>query len=182
MIARIRRFLRRDEGVTSVEFSMVAMPLFLFVFSIIELSMFFGSGNVLEGASQEAARRIRTGQLQGMEDPAQAFKTELCANVGSMLTCEEIQYEVIRIEGDSFADAQSMQPQFDENGDLVPQGFDAGDSSDVILIRSYYKWSFLTPFLGEMLSGIAGGGWMGHLSTVVLRTEPYCTSIIQTNC
>lgn len=182
MLARLRRYLRHDKGVTSIEFAMVAMPLFLIVFAIIELSMFFASGNVLEGASQEAGRRIRTGQVQAMEDPAQAFKDELCDNVGSMLNCPDIQYEVIRVADDTFASAQSMEPQFDENGDLVQQGFDAGNSSDVILIRSYYKWDFLTPFLGEILTGMPGGGWLGHLSTVVLRTEPYCTSIIQTNC
>lgn len=178
----MRSFLRHEDGVTAVEFSLVGLPLFLMVFAIIELSLFFASGNMLEGAAQEAGRRIRTGQVQGSDDPEAAFKNELCSMAGIMIDCALIQYDVIHVGDNTFASAESIEPQFDEQGNLITGGFDAGDSSDVILIRSYYKWNFLTPFIGEMLTGIAGGGWLGHLSTVVIKTEPYCTSIIQENC
>ena len=147
--------------------------MFTMIMGILELSMFFASGNILEGASQEAGRRIRTGQVQAANDPEQAFKDFLCANVSTILRC---------IADDTFGSAENMEPQFDEDGNLVPGSFDVGNSSDVILIRAHYKWEFVTPFIAAMLTGSPTDNTVSHLTTVVLKTEPYCTSIIQTNC
>ena len=158
MIKTLRRWLRREEGVTAVEFSLVAMPLFTIIFGIIELSMFFASGTVLEGASSEAARRIRTGQVQQADDPEEAFKTLLCHQAGAMLDCDKIQYEVIHMGNNTFSLADTMEPQFDEDGNLIPHPFDAGGDSDVILVRAYYQWHFYTPFLSTMLTAGSGQG------------------------
>lgn len=182
MLRCIRRWWRREEGVTAVEFALVALPMFTMIMGILELSMFFASGNILEGASQEAGRRIRTGQVQAAGDPEQAFKDFLCANVSTIIKCEDIQYEVIHVADDSFGSAENMEPQFDEDGNLVPGSFDVGNSSDVILIRAHYKWEFVTPFIASMMTGSLTDNSVSHLTTVVLKTEPYCTSIIQTNC
>lgn len=182
MIKTFRRWLRREEGVTAVEFSLVAMPLFTIIFGIIELSMFFASGTVLEGASAEAARRIRTGQVQQSDDPEDTFKTLLCNQGGTMLDCDKLQYEVIHVGGNSFSLADTMEPQFDDEGNLIPHPFDAGNDSDVILVRAYYKWKFLTPFISTMLTAGSGQDWVAHMATVVIQTEPYCTSLDPMAC
>lgn len=182
MIRTFRRWLRREEGVTAVEFSLVAMPLFTIIFGIIELSMFFASGTVLEGASAEAARRIRTGQVQQSGAPEDAFKDLLCQQSTAMLDCEKIQYEVIRMGDGTFSLADTMEPQFDAEGNLIPHPFDAGGDSDVIMVRAYYQWEFMTPFISSMLTAGSGQDWVAHMATVVIRTEPYCTSLNPMNC
>ena len=187
MIKGINRWLRRDDGVTAIEFSLVALPMFLMIFGVIELAMFFASGTVLEGASTEAGRRIRTGQVagvaEGLTDPQaiedaerQAFEDLLCDNVGIMMDCSLIQYEVIHMNADTFADASNYEPEYDENGDLVPHPFSVGGACDVIMIRAAYKWNFLTPFISTMLTASSGVDYVSHLSTVIIRTEPYDTS------
>ncbi|HYD17141.1 MAG TPA: TadE/TadG family type IV pilus assembly protein [Patescibacteria group bacterium] len=182
MIRLFRRWLKNEEGVTAVEFSLVAMPMFTLIFGIIELSMFFASGTVLEGASAEAARRIRTGQVQQSEEPEEEFKKLLCDQGGSMLDCDKIQYEVIHVGGNSFSIADTMEPEFDDEGNLIPHPFDAGSESEVVMVRTFYKWTFYTPFIGSMLTAGSGQDWIGHMSTVVIRTEPYCTSLTVNGC
>lgn len=184
MIKGIRRWWKQDDGVTAVEFSLVCMPMFLMIFGIMELSMFFASSTVLEGASTEAARRIRTGQVAGVADglttPAAieaaeraAFEKLLCDNVGSLIDCTNIQYEVIKMNADTFADSSNYEPQYDDEGNLIVHPFDVGGANSVILIRAYYKWRFMTPMISSMLTAGSGVDYVSQLSTVVIRTEPY---------
>lgn len=186
MLKGIRRYLQKDDGVTAIEFSLVALPMFIMIMGIIELSLYFASATVLEGASTEAGRRIRTGQVagvaEGLTDPQAiedaeraAFEDLLCDNVGIMMDCGDIQYEVIHMAADSFTEASTYEPEFDDDGDLVPQPFSVGGANDVILIRTYYKYEFKTPFIGSMLTAGSGVSYVANMSTVVLRTEPYET-------
>jgi hypothetical protein len=62
-------------------------------------------------------------------------------------------------------------PVYDEDGNLVSGGFDAGSSGDRILIRTAYRYEMLTPLVGSLLT--AGTGSRLFVSTVVMQTEPY---------
>jgi len=59
-----KKWVRKDDGVTAVEFSLLLAPYMMLVLGIIEISLMFTSANLLEGATNSAARLIRTGQLQ----------------------------------------------------------------------------------------------------------------------
>lgn len=162
----------RDDrrGATAVEFALVSLPFFTMLIGMVETSLFFAAGNVLEGAAHEAARVLRTGQAQQSGDPVGAFEDRLCEKVGIMIPCEDIVYEVITLP--TFTDAADYAPQFDEEGNLESQGFSPGGVEDTILVRVTYRYNFLTPLLGELMSG-GGGGSMLHMATVVVRNEPY---------
>ena len=77
-----------SRGFTAVEFAIVAMPFLLLLFGIISVCLYFFTNFTIENASWQAARAIRTGQLQqaqgayaGMttnEDRTKAFKKALC--------------------------------------------------------------------------------------------------------
>lgn len=170
---QIRCFLADQRGATAVEFSLIALPLFVLIMGIVEVGLFFAAGLVLEGASADAGRLIRTGQVQLSADPEGVFSEALCERGRPMLRCNLIQYEVIHVESDRFADAALVPPAFDDEGNLIPAGFDSGNSNDVILIRSAYRYEFLTPFLGPMVTGDPTRNWMVHMATVVLKSEPY---------
>lgn len=168
-----RCWRRRDDGVVAVEFALLAMPFFILIVGLIEICLFFAAGVVLEGGANEAGRLIRTGQAQLSGDPEAAFSGELCGHVSSMLDCDNLQYEVIHIGSGNFAGAENNEPVFDDEGNLVSQGFNAGNSNDVIMVRTVYRYEFLTPFLGAMMTGDAGRNWMIHAATVVIKSEPY---------
>jgi hypothetical protein len=90
-----------------------------------------------------------------------------------MLDCSRIQYEVIRIGDDSFETAETATPQFDEDGNLIEQEFNAGNSNDVILVRTAYRYEFITPLIGALMTGDDGRNSMTHMSTIVIKAEPY---------
>ena len=73
----LRRFRRDEEGVAAVEFAMVAFPFFFLLTTIIEASLFFFAGQMLESAVDRVGRDIRTGQL-GPETTVTQMKAAVC--------------------------------------------------------------------------------------------------------
>jgi len=165
-----KRWLGNTRGTTAIEFSFMAIPYLMLTIGIIELSIMYASASLLEGATSSAARLIRTGQLQqGGGDPETVFRQSLCDYATVLIKCNDIQLEVIPLQ--SFFDAGATAPQFDQNGDLVSAGFNAGGSDDMILIRVAYRYQMMTPFVGQLLAGPTNERLF--MSTLVLQTEPY---------
>lgn len=165
-----RTYLRRKEGTTAIEFSLMVIPYLILSLAVIELSIMYASASLLEGATTSAARLIRTGQLQqSAADPQEAFRDALCDYATVLVNCDDIQLEVVPI--DNYASFSNYAPTYDDDGNLVSQGFDAGGSNDSILIRTAYRYSMMTPIAGPLLSG--ADGQTLFVSTIVLQTEPY---------
>jgi Flp pilus assembly protein TadG len=164
------KWVRKKDGTTAIEFSLMAIPYIMLTLGIIELSLMYASASLLEGATGSAARLVRTGQIQQAGgDPEQMFRDAVCNYATVLIHCNDIKIEVLQMN--SYADYESMAPQYDEDGNLDPQGFSPGGSNDRVLIRVAYRYQMLTPFVGPLLSGADGGTLF--MSTIVLQTEPY---------
>ncbi|MFH1158634.1 MAG: TadE/TadG family type IV pilus assembly protein [Pseudomonadota bacterium] len=173
MFNRIKSWFIKDKGTAAIEFALVGLPFIVMLIGIVEVSLYFASGVVLEGAANDAARMIRTGQVQAAADPLQTFTDKLCDRVGLLISCINLQYEVLAVPDNSFASAAALTPTFDEDGDLVSGGFTPSGSSDAVLVRIVYRYEFLTPLLGGMMSRDPTTNLATLMSTVVLRNEPY---------
>src|SRR6478736_2795197 len=92
--ALLRRFAADKRGATAVEFGLVATPFFALVFAIIEVAMVFFGGQILEKATQDASRKILTGQAQLANFDAAAFKNEVCSNLQIIFTCSNVYIDV----------------------------------------------------------------------------------------
>lgn len=162
---------KNKDGATAIEFAFLFMPYLLLSLGIIEISMMFASESLLEGGTTQAARSVKTGKLQqsGAADMEAAFREELCKAAPVLIRCEDIIIEA-RVMN-SFNDFADMQPNFDEDGQMVSSGFDAGVSSGRVLIRAAYNYEAFTPLVGEMLWGVDKKRLF--LSTLVLQVEPY---------
>ena len=169
---KTNHYLKTEDGATAVEFSLLMVPFFLLIMGIIEISLYYASGIILEGAAMGASRVIRTGAAQLSADPKAAFEEAMCDEVGVMMDCGDITYETINF-GSSFTGSTDHTPQYDEDGNLIPAGFDAGSAEDVILIRLAYRHDFFFPLTGALIEENEGSNSATHVSTVVLRTEPY---------
>lgn len=147
------------------------IPYVMLTVGIIELSIMYASASLLEGATNSAARLIRTGQIQQAEgaDPEEMFRDALCDYTTALVNCNDVQLEVVTM--DSFADFDTFAPTYDENGDLVSQGFAAGGSNDRVLVRVAYRYEMMTPFVGQLIAGPENERLF--VSTIVLQTEPY---------
>src|SRR5205823_6460467 len=60
----VRRFARRQDGGSAVEFGLIAAPFLALTFAIMETAVIFFSGQALETAVADSARLIMTGQAQ----------------------------------------------------------------------------------------------------------------------
>ena len=170
----LRLWVVGTSGTTAIEFSLMAIPLFTLTLAIIELGLMFSAATMLEGATSKAARLIRTGQVQqAAASPAaqeEMFRDELCRRAVVLIECNEIAVEAIDVG--SFSDSGNFAAQYDGDGNLVSSGFDAGGVSSVILIRTAYRYTLMTPLV-NMLMGENGTGTRYFTSTIALQTEPY---------
>ncbi len=167
----LTRWMKREDGSTAIEFAMLSMPFIYILIGIMEISLMFASNSVLDGATQDAARMIRTGEIQQSNgDQLGMFKDKLCDRAKVLLNCTRLQLEVV--EMDKFSDFASYAPVYDKDGNLSSRGFTPGGVNTINLIRVSYKYKFATPLIGNLL---ATDGAMGRtmISTVVLETEPY---------
>lgn len=169
---RLGTYGRDARGATAVEFALVAVPLVLLIFGLIEISMVFTKQGVLEHATLQAARQVRTGQAQQSGDAETVFRDELCARSSFLISCDDIAYDVQTM--DSFTDANAVPPpSFDEDGNLETQGFAVGGAESVVMIRTIYRHPIVTPIMQPLLSNAGEADTRLMISTVVLQTEPY---------
>jgi Flp pilus assembly protein TadG len=172
----MKKFLcfRRDErGAVVIEFAMLAFPFMLIIVAILELSLYFAAASVIQGGVIEAARLIRTGQLQAEADLAaaqQIFRDEVCEQAGAITDCNNFQFDVRKLtsfEADTSA-------EFDEDGNMTANfESDQLTAGCVALIRVVYPYQFFTPFFGGIWADEFGNSSRRIITTVVLRTEPY---------
>jgi hypothetical protein len=89
-----------------------------------------------------------------------------------LVDCNNVIMEVVALPDDDFGSAGDYQIEYDEDGNVKPRPFDAGGSSDVVLIRAIYDYKLLTPFFADVFSK-TGDGMIRIVTTIVLQTEPY---------
>lgn len=163
-----RSLLRDERGSALVEFGLLAMPFLLLLVGTVEISVMFFTSAVMEGATREAARQIRTGNIQNSGDPVATFQTQLCDALYNVIDCSQVIFNV-----QTFADFGSvnMPIEVNEDGDIVNAVFAPGGSGAVTVVRTIYRWEFVTPLIGQAMPS----GFGGHLlvSTAAFQNEPY---------
>ncbi len=177
----IQRLRQSKSGNVAVEFALVATPFLLLVTGIMELGMTYMASTLLENATEQAAREIRTGALQKAaaadeeKDAQQLFKETFCANMKGLISCDGTAKSYADVRNYSkFSEVDLSPPDTDEVTGVIITSFDPGTRDEVVLVRTYYRWDLVTPFLSRLLSGETDEE--GHLilsSTVAFRNEPF---------
>lgn len=171
------RFRKKDDGVAAVEFAFFAIPFAFLMIGMIEVGMMSTAGTLLQGATDESARLIRTGQAQQSGDPQGMFEDALCARVDLLIDCDDLTYEVIKIDdglgfGGASTDATLVDPVFDVDGNLQSSGFDPGGENSLVIVRVAYNYPLLSPFVGPFLSDRSDNTRL-LMSTAIIQNEPY---------
>ena len=171
-LARTRRFGGNEDGVTAIEFGLVAVPFFALMFAILETAIIFFAGQLLETAVGDTARLVRTGQAHEDGMSESAFKTALCSRVFQLFDCEN----ELNVDVRTFPtfDSIDLSPPVDEDGNLITEDFDfqIGEAGDIVVIRALYEWPVFVTMLGNDLGNLANGK---HLlsATAVFKNEPF---------
>jgi len=171
------KIIRNDDGVTAVEFAFFAVPFVFLLIGMIEIGMLSTAGTLLQGATDDAARIIRTGQAQESADPQGAFEDRLCRKVDVILDCDDLVYEVIKLdESQGFGGISDnmalLEPTFDADGNLASDGFDPGAENSLIIVRVTYRYPLLSPFVGPFFSDKNDNTRL-LMSTAIIQNEPY---------
>jgi len=176
-LARLRgvltRFSRGRDGSTAVEFAMLAMPFLGLLFGIVELGMIYLISTTLDNATTDAARQIRTGQLQTAGGAtATSFGTEVCTEMswlGSNCAAN------LSVDVRTFTTFSSTSiPDPITNGQFTTSSlvFQMGGPGDIVLVRTYYPWQLVAPFLDGSVARLGNGKTLIESATT-FRNEPY---------
>ena len=175
-----RRFRRSRRGSAAVEFALVAPVFFALLFAIIETSLVFFAGQILETGIQDSSRQLYTHRLQdsglSTADQETQFKTDLCNSVKVLLSCPldvDVKFYPAGtaititdpIDGSGSYDNSSLVFQ------LPPKG-----SSATVVVRGFYQWPLIVTGLGYNIANIGRGSSSSKrllAATAAFHVEPY---------
>lgn len=151
---------------------MVAAPFLFMMFAVIELGLVFVISSTLETAAMDASRLIRTGQLQTTGGTAATFKDAVCdrMSIFSGDCADKLSLDVRVLP--QFSAAAPADPLADGQLDDSELAFNTGGAEDIVLVRAWYRYQLITPFLEQALARTSDGAAMIGTSSA-FRNEPY---------
>ena len=168
----LSRLARATGGASAIEFAMVAPVFFVLLFGIIETGVLYLAQADLQYAVNNAARKVRTGQVQSGNVTQQAFRDAICSDISAVLSCNgNLSVDVVSYP--TFTPANYQSP-LNADGTLSSNlnHYQPGTSGQVVLLRVVYTWQVATPLLTPFLVNMAGNF---HLlsATAAFRNEPF---------
>ena len=166
-VRKMRRLVRKDDGSAAIEFGMVAMPFLMLMFAILETSLVFAAGQVLETAVADSARLIMTGQAQQQGFSQSAFKNAVCSRIYGLFDCQGgVKIDVKTYP--NFSDVDLSLP-LDANGNFQDnQTYTPGGPGEIVVVRLFYQW----PIYVALLQNMSGNKRL-LVATAAFRNEPY---------
>ncbi|MCP4185172.1 MAG: pilus assembly protein [Hyphomicrobiales bacterium] len=164
-----RRFGADEKGATAVEFGIVAFPFFFLLSAIIEASLFFFAGQMLESAVDRVGRQIRTGQMDSSTTQAE-LKTAVCDEASLLFDCSTLLVDLKSAA--TFSDLGD--PPEIHGGELDASyfGFSSPGSAKIMRITVTYEWPVFSNYVASHLANLNSGNAL--LTAIsVFRTEAY---------
>jgi Flp pilus assembly pilin Flp len=146
-ISRGQALARDERGVTAIEFGILALPFFTLVFAILETTLAFLGGQVLDGAVEDAGRLIKTGQAQSYD--IDDFRDLMCGYTFGLFDCSKVLIKVEVIDNFSSTTIGTIPETIceeDEDGNPtdceldVEEEFTPGARRQVVQVTAYYRW------------------------------------------
>lgn len=164
------RLLAARDGSAAVEFGMVALPFCLMMFAILELGLIFVTDSVLENATIETSRLVRTGQASAQSMTAVQFKTSLCGRM-SIFGPDCAARATVDVRVIPQFNTVPPDPMAGGTFSTAALTYSNGNPGDLVLVRVWYRQPLLTTFLAQGLSRLNDGTAM-LASTTAFRNEP----------
>jgi Flp pilus assembly protein TadG len=188
---RIFRHLAYDRaGAVAVELAFVGPPFLLLLLGIFELGLTLTTQSLLDGAVRDAARLIRTGQVQTQNSPITVFQNLLCSDMSAIMTVSQCNSQIIfEVQVFTSFGTVSFTPctfNANQTGAGTACQFSPGTGSQIVGVQASYPRPFIIPWVGACLSGGScwaglgttngtnpGSGTVTLMSTVIFQNEPF---------
>ena len=176
-----RRLARRwrvqaYSGSAGIEFAFIAPVFLVLLMGTMEVGIMYFSQFVLQNATTDAARLVRTGQVASGNMTQAQFRTYICNQIDPVLGCNaNLQVDVESYT--NFSSAAIANPLL-ANNTLNPalNNYSVGAACSVVVVRTFYTWSVVTPLLTPFIVNMANNN---HLltATAAFRNEPFSTGM-----
>ncbi len=176
------RFARDTSGVAALEFGILATPFFLLLLGVISVGMYYFQVSTIETAALQAARAIRTGQLQQGQgaytglttdaDKKAAFRSAFCKYAVAVPDC--LTKSAVIVQSSTQFTSLST-PNCTSGGNIVSNAsttFSPGSTSSVVMVTVCYPWAPVAGLPFGKLGTLSDGSFLVQ-ATVAFRTEPY---------
>lgn len=183
----IHRYIRAEEGVTAIEFALIAPTLILMMFGIIEFGIIMLVNNMMESATTVTSRLGKTGFIRAGQTREDTLLEEVRGRTSAFLDPDKLTItSKFYAQFDQIGDAEPWNDTnlntvaetgeyTDVNGngvydiDMGRAGY--GNAEDIVVYTVHYPWPIMTPIMREII-GDANGNI--ELSThAVVKNEPY---------
>ncbi|RAI38912.1 TadE/TadG family type IV pilus assembly protein [Rhodoplanes roseus] len=165
----LRRFVRRQDGATAIEFGIVLLPFLSILLMTMETALVFFAQQNLETIAADSARLIMTGQAQNASFDAAKFKSAVCDRVVALFSCSTGMYVDVQ-KYTSFASISST-VTLDSSGNPVTN-YNPGGKNEIVVVRLIYKWPIVSPLTQTYLADAASTTRM-LVATAAFRNEPF---------
>ncbi len=170
-----KAFRRDDAAATAVEFALLALPFFLIVGGILQISVVFLSTQILESAVHDATRNVRTGQIQRSSGTLETFRAQICDRLfGLYPDCSRLHLRVVEIT--NFESASVVVPTdaaCTQDCDwTIPQIWLPGVGKSTVLVQAFYRYPITLQFGALGMSNMADGSRLIGTATV-FQNEPF---------
>ena len=156
---RLRAMLRDTRGSTSMEFSLLAIPLFLFVIGILVVGINLMAMAMLNATTKAVGRQIQIGNIRGTSDAS--VRTYVCDRMGVLVPACSTTLQIYAASGATFGVVPAATATQTK---LSPTGFSPGVAGSSVLLQIAY----VNP-LGLSLAKITS---FMLASTTVFKNEP----------
>jgi Flp pilus assembly protein TadG len=156
-----------DGGATVVEFALVA-PMFIFlIIAIFELGYMVFIQSILDWGARDAARLVRTGQVQTTSNALTTFTNRLCGDISPMIPCSSVVIQAQVFGAWSSAQSTTNQPPTinPTTHKMSSAGFTPGTGQQICVVQVAYTYYWMTGWIGTPTAFL--------MSTVAFRNEPF---------
>ncbi len=179
LLPRRRRFAGDRSGAAAVEFSMVAPIFLLMMFSTFEVGWFFYANSIVDASVSEAARLVKTGQIQQLAGTEQQKFDVIYDTVCDVLDTFGACSTRLTVEVQTYATfnalaADSTPPTCADAppADISAIPFTPGDELQIVRVRICYIYDTINPAIGINVSE-PGTSKRRLVSSMIFRNEPY---------
>ncbi|MBB3950904.1 TadE/TadG family type IV pilus assembly protein [Aureimonas jatrophae] len=168
----LQGFAAHRGGAAAIEFALIALPFFFVLFASIETAIVAGANVVLRNAVDHAAREVMTGQIQTRDVTAATFRSEMCADVSFLLSCDRL-----KIDMRTYPTFNAIPTDVSfKLGDVDDTGFcfDPGAQDTITVVRAFYAWPWVTGFLQELAEDTNGNATI--FAMAAFMNEPFGTA------
>ncbi|MFS2178586.1 MULTISPECIES: TadE/TadG family type IV pilus assembly protein [Rhizobium] len=171
LFTRPRRLLADRKGAAAIEFAILALPLFMMIFAIIEVSLMFFINSALDASVHKISRMVRTGEVASSKITLADFKTRICNDMLFSFGCSDNLLVKVNVLSD-LSSATNANP-IDKSGNLVvAETFDIGKGSDYILVQAFLPWRTVANFFSLSSAKLSDGRYLLG-SSALFRNEPF---------